>query len=288
MPGMDAALADELRALRARAYGPDADIADDPQAVTRLRELERLRVEGIIGSAPALDLHELHDPPERTGGSADHGIGLGSAPVIAGDPADATAPPMTDGETASNAGPIAAEPPKPRRWSLSRRQTAAWIATLAVSAAAASATTYALVSFAPVATSSGAPQIATLTPDPASEFPIGFFGTTKDTTVWEFHGLTFFLGMGGFNSAAGDRCLNAVDTAQLPTADDVASGSYSYGGGSYSACQAGVFPATIVVPLDGPPGDVTPVSLRARFPDAKALQFVLDGDQVGVFLDSGD
>ena len=31
---------DELRLLRARAYGPDADILDDPEAMRRLRELE--------------------------------------------------------------------------------------------------------------------------------------------------------------------------------------------------------------------------------------------------------
>jgi hypothetical protein len=30
----------ELDALRGRAYGPDADIADDPQAIARLTELE--------------------------------------------------------------------------------------------------------------------------------------------------------------------------------------------------------------------------------------------------------
>ena len=32
--------ADELRMLRARAYGPDADIHDDAAALDRLRELE--------------------------------------------------------------------------------------------------------------------------------------------------------------------------------------------------------------------------------------------------------
>lgn len=33
---------DELRVLRARAYGPAADIADDPAALRRLAELEAL------------------------------------------------------------------------------------------------------------------------------------------------------------------------------------------------------------------------------------------------------
>ena len=37
---MDHEWSDELRMLRARAYGPAADILDDPAAVARLRELE--------------------------------------------------------------------------------------------------------------------------------------------------------------------------------------------------------------------------------------------------------
>ena len=37
---MDTAALEELRALRARAYGPYADIELDPRAVQRLRELE--------------------------------------------------------------------------------------------------------------------------------------------------------------------------------------------------------------------------------------------------------
>lgn len=41
-PAMDAATRAELDALRLRAYGPAADIAHDPQALTRLAELEEL------------------------------------------------------------------------------------------------------------------------------------------------------------------------------------------------------------------------------------------------------
>lgn len=43
----------ELKALRLRAYGPDADIDDDPRALSRLRELEA-RAAGVPGpDAPA-------------------------------------------------------------------------------------------------------------------------------------------------------------------------------------------------------------------------------------------
>ncbi len=52
------ASADELRALRLRAYGPDADIRDDPQALSRLRELEARAVGAPEPDAPP------HAPPE--------------------------------------------------------------------------------------------------------------------------------------------------------------------------------------------------------------------------------
>lgn len=270
MPEMDAALDDELRALRARAYGPAADITDDPAAALRLRELEELRLQTQTEAAPSPLNEETVDAAAE--------VAIETAPVV--DAALTHGPVLTEQEEQHPIG---------RRLSFDRRHwRALWFSSIVIAAVAAAAITYTVVSFAPVTVSAGAPQIATLTPSPVSEFPTGFFGTTEDTPVWEFHGLTLFLGMGGINSGAGDRCLNAFDTAQLPTADDVASGSYGYGGASYTACEAGVFPATIVVPLDGPPGDVTPEALRTHFPEGKALQFVLDGDRIGVFLDSGD
>lgn len=45
---------DELRTLRARAYGPDADIHDDPAALARLHELEeRARITARPAASPA-------------------------------------------------------------------------------------------------------------------------------------------------------------------------------------------------------------------------------------------
>src|SRR3954451_4697205 len=53
---MDAVERDELRALRARAYGPAADIHDDPAALRRLQELEPR----ASAPAPPSDM-EVHD-----------------------------------------------------------------------------------------------------------------------------------------------------------------------------------------------------------------------------------
>jgi hypothetical protein len=50
----------------------------------------------------------------------------------------------------------------------------------------------------------------------------------------------------------------------------------------YGACSIGAFPATAEIPIDGD----TPDALIERYPAGTALQFVLDGDRVGVFLDS--
>lgn len=280
---MDAALADELRALRARAYGPEADIADDPQAVTRLRELEDLHVRSRAGSPRAAEFPEHRDAVRlaTSTAAADRDMDAGALPASA-----EGAPPDVLQDAPDH---VPDEHPRAARSSfIARHRTALWISSLAAAAAAAAAVTYGAVSFAPVAVSSGAPQITTLKPDPTIELPSGWFGRTEDALAWEFYGLTLSLGTTGFNGTAGDRCLSAFDATRLSTPDDSNGGSYSYSGVVYSGCQAGVFPATIVVPLDGRPGDVTPESLRARFPDAKALQFVLDGDQVGVFLDSGD
>lgn len=48
-------VAEELRRLRARAYGPDADIRDDPDALRRLRELEGHAIDAAATGAQARD-----------------------------------------------------------------------------------------------------------------------------------------------------------------------------------------------------------------------------------------
>ncbi|MBW8761251.1 MAG: hypothetical protein JF592_01545 [Microbacterium sp.] len=271
---MDAALDDELRVLRARAYGPAADIAGDPAAAMRLRELEDLRAQAQSG----VQIETAPPPLAEEASDAAAGAAIATVPLV--DAPLAHGPVLVEQE---GEHPITGS-----RSFLLRHRRALWLSSVVASAAAAAAITYAAVSFSPVTVSSNAPQIATLTPSPLSEIPIGFFGLTEDSPVWDFHGLTFFVGASGLNGAVGNPCLNVFETDQLPTAEEVSSGSYGYGGISFSACQAGAFPATIEMPLDGPAGDIVPSALRTQFPEGKALQFVLDGDRIGVFLDSGD
>ncbi|GGM34364.1 hypothetical protein [Microbacterium saperdae] len=268
------AVDEELRTLRARAYGPHADIANDPAAVRRLDELEALRSahrsESMISDAAPPVVADVAPEAVRMPDAPAPGISEGLSDLDALFPAAEHPAPAAE-TTAPR------EPTGPRRY---RRRTL-WIVS-ATAAALAAGLTYAVVSFAPVSASSGAPQIATLTPTPEVEIPVGFIGAVEDAVAFEFHGLTLFVG-GGF-SGMGDEegaCLLAIDSGSVPT-EDLETSGWSADGPIYNGCSVGAFPATVEIPLTVD----APKELRAAFPDGTALQFVLDGDRVGVFLDS--
>lgn len=275
MPGMDA-VDEELRTLRARAYGPHADIANDPEAVRRLQELEGLRsarrAESMSADAMTPAEAEVEPVEQRMPDAVTVADAEPDADLDTLFPVSPEHPPAAD-------EPGAPQVPAGRRY---RRRTL-WI-TAATAAAVAAGITYAAVSFVPVSASSGAPQISTLAPMNAIEVPVGFVGAAEGSPAFEFHGLTLFLsssGLSGVNPLEA-ACLMAVTSDQIPAAEDFTTDSWGVEGPIYSGCRVGVFPATIEIPLtpDAPP------ELREAFPGGTALQFVLDGDRVGVFLDS--
>ncbi|MFK4762806.1 hypothetical protein ACI3KS_17905 [Microbacterium sp. ZW T5_45] len=291
---MDSALADELRALRARAYGRDADL--DPAAAARLRELEAMRVRARADAADARgttgpDPHETNDPDAGARAalldaleSLDPGASLALRNVEERADDGATDAGGTTDAADRSAGndPDATHPASGIR----RRHVALWIASLMATAVAASAVTWGIAEITPVATSSGAPQIATLEPISESGSYSQMFGGGEDSPVFEFFGLSLFRGVGaGWNGNpdAGDVCLHALATDDLPPTEEIDSGSWGLDGPMYSGCGAGSFPASLTVSLD----DQLPDQLRTEFPDATAIQFVVDGDRVGVFLDEG-
>jgi hypothetical protein len=256
---MDAATDEELRRLRARAYGPTADIDQDPAAVRRLQELEALR-RRRSAAGPEVEATPDHDPEGGDQPLAD--LGLLSSPV-------------PDSEEESPA-------PADR---LPRRRTGRWILAVLASAALAAGVTAAVIWVIPVRVSAGAPQVATLEPSLALEVPPQWFGAAPDAAVYEFYGLTLFESeyspnsgiLGGENS-----CFSVVNSDQVPATEDFDASSWSLDGQIYSDCSMGAFPATVEVPIDGD----SPDSLRARYPEGTAVQFVLDGDRIGVFLDN--
>jgi hypothetical protein len=75
---MSAGLDNELARLRARAYGPDADIHADPPALARLRELERRASEARRGGDGSAD------PPSRDAVSTE-GVGADGLTAVFGE-----------------------------------------------------------------------------------------------------------------------------------------------------------------------------------------------------------
>ena len=282
---MDTEIADELQALRSRAYGPSADIATDSAALRRLRELEGLvKVRAPISldtSAAAVDSSH-----------AAENQGVAEAPVAAAQASEydrAAAPDPDHSQTDDPDEPVTdssaghSTEPRPRR-RLRSRVRLAWAASIVATAGIASVFTYGLLAISPVAASSGAPQIATLRPAPLVEVPSGWFGAGPSSRAWEFRGLTLFEtanGMLGAGAGAGD-CFALVTTAAIPAEQEIDQDSWSISGLAYTACRVGAFPATVEIVVDSN----APEELRAAYPDS-ALQFVKQGDQIGVFLDEG-
>ncbi|WP_341994965.1 hypothetical protein MRBLWH7_002515 [Microbacterium sp. LWH7-1.2] len=264
MHEMDAATLDELRTLRARAYGPSADIDQDPAALQRLHELEARR------------------------GTPDAEVVVPSAPPALAEPAPAldavpVPPPSDEDEVALLTPPEGSEPEavRPRRTRRVSSQTwALWVLSVLAAAALAAGLTSSLISISPVSASSGAPQIDTLEPDPFVVLPDGFMGAGPSSLAFEYYGVTLFETAGGYGGVGTD-CFSVVPTEQIPETGTETDG-WSMSGLFYTGCRVGAFPATVQFAVDS----AVPQQLRDRFPPDSALQFVFDGDRIGVYLDS--
>ena len=284
MQGMDTATLDELRALRARAYGPSADIDQDPAAVRRLHELEAGRKP--IGSPHA----------ERPAAGVDAAADFAEPPPQPVAPASPLqAERARDTETQSDAvlastttdifgapeSAVVRRRRERRGAGSSPMMRFTWAVSVVAAAALAASATYALTWMAPVSVSSGAEQIATLEPVPMVDLPPGWFGAGPSSMAFEFYGMTLFETAHGFTASGGTDCFVIVPTEELPAADADTT-NWSMSGAMHSGCGVGDFPATIELPVDSN----TPEELRSRFPEGSALQFVRDGDRIGVFLDT--
>ena len=169
-------------------------------------------------------------------------------------------------------------------WFTARTTRILWVVAILAAAAVSAAVTFALVKISPVAISSGAPQIATLESTSTLEIPAGWMGAGPSSAVFDFYGLALVESAGGYyNGSVGSNCLTVFRADQVPAKDefDVSEG-WSYDGPMYTGCAVGTFPATVEVPFDSN----APEELSERFPSGTALQFVYDGERVGVFLDS--
>lgn len=258
---MDAEARGELDRLRVRAYGPDADLADDPAAWARLRELEDIE-RRRHGEAAAVLVAE--------------GEEVRSLDADADADADADGTDARDGTRVAERGS--------RRPDVRRGRTLwLWAGSLAAVAALASAASIAAVTVVPVVRSAGVAQVDSLVPDPSvgtdSLSTLGL-EPSQLTGYADFHGLTPFAGSTQVDSS-GTRsdCLVLVDTSELAATEEDESfrSGFRYGG-----CGAGVFPATVEFVVT----PELPEAFRQRFPVGSSVQFVRDGDRVGVFSDA--
>ncbi|MDE0546564.1 hypothetical protein [Microbacterium sp. C7(2022)] len=329
---MDTATQDELRELRARAYGPDADIDRDPAALRRLRELEAVHgaaltngasANGPAGNDSGVNGSAVNGSAVNGSGVSVAGAGAASAPSGSAGPSARVLPPVASDRAASApttspaaptpaAGPTnadliamfpeaadrqvdpgaAAQPVTPaapaaegagrrtRGRKLPLRIKVWWALSVVGAVILTAAATWGINAMAPVQTSSGAPQIATLEPVTDVVIPDGWFGMGASSNIYQYYGLTLFESIGGFG-VDGTRCFTAIATDDLPE-DDAEANNWSINGMAYSGCSVGSFPAIIQLPIDVS----MPRELTDEFPDGGALQFIMDGDRVGVFYDS--
>jgi hypothetical protein len=265
MHAMDTDAYDELRVLRARAYGPAADIEHDPAALKRLRELESVGEVTPTSLADASALPQHGRPPAQ------------ATPAPEPQPPAAPAAPEPQ-HSAADSGGTSVTTQEPRR--LSRGIRVLWALSVVAAAALAASATYGLTKVSPVPASGGAPQVATLEPVSTIEIPAGWLGAGPSSAAWEFYGLTLFETAYGWTQSGTD-CFTVVRTEDVP-AEDADVTNLSFDGNIYSGCRVGAFPATVEFMVDSN----SPRELRFKFPDS-ALQFVRDGDRIGVFVDAG-
>lgn len=247
---------DELERLRARAYGPDADIAGDPDALRRLAELEARQREAEPEPAPAKSPADEGDPPA--------------------DEADETRPDAArPDETGEPAAPERDAAPSPR--GIGRWLPGLWAVSLLLVAAIAAAMTFTTTTalLRPVPTGETR-QIATI--ELGSDFLapryLGLEQRTESRGHRNWYGLTILVVRGTWYGDTEDECLVIMREA------DVDPNSDSLSGPLFTGCGAGVLPAVLQLRVN----DAMPDELREEFPVGTGLRFVLDGARVGVFV----
>lgn len=251
---MDEGVAAELDRLRARAYGPAADLAGDPGALERLQELEDL-----------VAAERMPPPAPDTGPEAAPGDLHVAASGVDPDP---------------GAEPPAAEvvDPAPRRRVWRIALPVAWAMSLVIVGAIVAGHTFLTTSavLLPVARSGDARQVAVIHESTTVAIP-RFFGSSdvEPRRFADFAGLTVIAATGWADDPT-DVCMLLMRTSDYNPGADYINGPI------YTACGAGQFPPSLSVRVS----DDMPDQIRERFPVGSSLQFVLDGDRVGVFSDA--
>ena len=261
---------DELRSLRERAYGPNADIQGDAAAIARLHELES----HAIRVAPVA----VEDPRDETEGETDAAPSAAADSELfpaevepAAEPADvepgqpaADTPELTDPDAAPEAAASGTESAAAPTQRGRRRGTLFWAGALILALLVGAGLSYTTMKQNPG-------NVGVLSVDPDAEFPNSMGDETPGSKVFEqFHGLTVLLVPQNWGTGNPAPCLFI-----LPGSRDAA----IIGAG----CGAGEFDPTAAVGVTSG----LPDELLERFPEGSALQFVLRDGEVVVYSDAG-
>lgn len=254
---------DELRLLRERAYGPGADIHDDPVALARLRELEEAgaRTDAAPsqpgGSEPPFSESVSPDPasPEPAASAAAEA----DEPVDV-EPAD---PGGISRDSAEDAPPARPAP-------ISRRLAWLWAASVVVALVVGAAITMATSSL-------GGNRVAVLAETDVSEWPTEMFGDAQEgARVFEaFHGVRVLVVPNLWGSpTAGLTCLFIV------RAEEDAESTQQPGEILTTGCGGGAFaPAASFAVTEG-----SPDALREHYAVGTGVRVVVEGDEAHVFV----
>ena len=262
-------LDDELAALRARAYGPDADIHTDPAAAARLRQLEgeaRRARDAVASPAPVSSFTAPGPPPPLPGVPSSPG-----APPAVGAPASGGAPTSSGGPSAI---PTATELPSDRRGpfdgpdsSPARSRRTPLLLACAVTAVAAAALTVPVTLWA---SSLADRPYAVLTASDDEPDEMFFSPDSSSVRFEDFLGIR--VSVGELDYLEGERCM---------LIDPDPGGRGQDGSSTRGSCSPAGFGAVVDIPAaDGYLSD----DVRRELGDITALRFELVGDEVHVFV----
>ena len=270
---MDPEALAELRSLRARAYGPDADIFTDPAASTRLEQLEAQAADAAARRAsdtavePARPALVIADVPLSPVARRDPAAPIvDDSPVGDDAPSQATPHDGTPREDGEGTGEEPADIARPRRWRAALLVTSVLAIVVVVTAF--------VTSFVNQRVGYDGPTEAVLVEDPGYELP-EFFGAVAVTVT----GFSAFYGLRPFTTpsyytgdiAPGDTCLQVYD-------ETATSSRNGYNGSVTYDCGTTSFPPAASMRV----GPQAPDEIKARYPIGTELQFVLEGSQIVV------
>lgn len=245
---------DELRALRERAYGPTADIHEDPAALARLHALEEERA------------HRDAAPPAPAGIELDTEADIEAGIDADAAPDDPLPRDTVEAEQEPTEPPDAHDGPTSTR-RLARRTVWLWagsiVAALILGAAIWMATS-AIV----------ADRVAVLPEVDVTEWPTSMFGDPQEgARVFDaFEGIRVLVVPNAWGSPGADiTCLFVVRAADE---DGSATNEIlTTGCGSEAFAPTASFTVT----------DASPAGLRDRFPAGTGIRVVVEGDEAQVF-----